>query len=382
MRGKVVWFVLGVLVGSLFLASAYPTGGNVQYVTPAVQRIPGKDYTTLLLYTPNGLPLDVNEVQKTVQEFVLKSNPNAKWHAYAVPELPKEVVLTGYGIKVTKDGRVDVLVLATRKGVSVQVIRIKSELTKWSTKKPEFQKDIPLAEKIGVPEGWSVKTIDSNGNVRVYTGESEPYWHPIGVATIHNEYPPAGNVYARTYFYELINSNDPNRVYFLVASGPNGEGIYEVDPGYGLWDNGNRNYDTYHTDTAKIINKWGLDKSIDPLLEIIKPINTLYGHSTTTRTIGYSPYISFTVTIPDSKMVPIADRSTQTSTWVLQFNSDSNDAKYSFGTMTASEGSVDKAKFHDGNWHDIVDITIWARFRKHWWYHYDVSASVKWSLKG
>ena len=78
---------------SLFVVSAYPTGNNVQYATPAVQKLPGKDYTTLLLYTPNGLPLDVKEVQKTVQEFVLKSAPNAKWHAYALPELPKDAVL-------------------------------------------------------------------------------------------------------------------------------------------------------------------------------------------------------------------------------------------------------------------------------------------------
>ena len=112
-----VWFILGVLVGSLFVVSAYPTGDNVQHVAPAVQKLPGSDYTALILYTPNGLPLNVKEVQKAVQEFVLKSAPNAKWHVYAVPELPEDAVLTGYGIKVTKDGRVDVLVLATRKGI-------------------------------------------------------------------------------------------------------------------------------------------------------------------------------------------------------------------------------------------------------------------------
>ena len=382
MRQKVVWFVLGVLVGSLFFASAYPTGNNVQHVAPAIQKLSGSDYTTLLLYTPNGLPLDVKEVQKVVQEFVLKSAPNAKWHVYAVPELPKDAVLTGYGIKVTKDGRIDVLVLATRKGVPVKPLEIKDELLKWSKEKPQFKEDVPVGGKIGVPEGWKAKTVDSSGNVKVYSGESEPYWHEIGSSTIHNEYPPAGNIYARTYFYSLENDNDPQRDYFLVASGPNGEGVYEIDPGYGLWHNGNYKYDTYHTDTAKIINRWGLDSSIDPLLEVVKPFNTIYGHTSETVQIGYSPFISFTLTVPDSKIIPVPDRSTQVATWILEFNSDSDDAKFTFGTMVASEGSVSQSKFHDGNWHDIVDITLWARFRKHWYYHYDVQAGVKWSLKG
>ena len=217
MRQKVVWFILGVLVGSLFVVSAYPTGNNVQYVAPAVQNLPGSDYTTLLLYTPNGLPLNVKEVQKVVQELVLKSAPNAKWHAYAVPELPKDAVLTGYGIKVTKDGRVDVLVLAMRKGVPVQVTSIRSKLMKWSTKKPEFQENIPLGEKIGVPEGWKVKTVDSSGNVKVYSGESEPYWKPLGHITIEQNDPPYGNIYALAYVYGLKDDNDPNWEYFMVA---------------------------------------------------------------------------------------------------------------------------------------------------------------------
>jgi len=382
MRGKAVWFVLGVLVGSLFVVSAYPMNNSVQYVAPAVQTIPGKGYTTMILNSPNGLPLNVKDVQQVVQKFIVKSAPNAKWHAYAVPELPKDAVLTGYGIKVTKDGRVDVLILATKKGAYIRPLNIKNELTKWSIKEPRFMPDMIPEENVGVPPGLKAMTVDSNGNVKTYTGESSPYWHEIGAATAHYEDPPAGNVYERTYFYQLMNDNDPNRDYFLVASGPNGEGVYEVDPGYGLFYNGNKNYDIYHTDTAKIINKWGLDTTIDPLLEVIKPVNTIYGHTSKTVTIGYSPYISFTTTIPDSKMMPVADRSTQVATWTLDFNSDSNDAKYTFGTMVSSEGSVSQMKFHDGKWHDIVDITIWARFRKHWWYHYDVTAGVKWRMQG
>ena len=382
MRQKVVWFILGVLVGSLFVVSAYPTNESVQYGAPTIQRIPSENYTTYVLYSKNGLPISQQFLKQTIPKLVEKSAPNAKWHVYAVPELPKGLVITGYGIKVTKDGRVNILITAKRASVPINVEKVRNELLEWSKKAPKFKPDIIPKEKIGVPKGWKVKTVDSNGNVKVYSGESSPYWHEIGSSTIHNEYPPAGNIYARTYFYHLENDNDPQRDYFLVASGPNGEGVYEIDPGYGLWYNGNYRYDTYHTDTAKIINKWGLDSSIYPHLEVVKPFNTLYGHTSKTVQIGYSPFISFTVTVPDSKIIPVPDRSTQVATWILDFDSDSNDAKFTFGTMVASEGSVSQSRFHDGNWHDIVDITLWSRFRKHWYYHYDVQAGVKWSLKG
>lgn len=104
MRQKMVWFLLGVLVGSLFVASAYPTNESVQYSIPAIQKITESNYTAYLLYSENSFPLDSDVLKSTVQTLVEESAPNAKWHVYAVPELPKSLVITGYGIKVTEEG--------------------------------------------------------------------------------------------------------------------------------------------------------------------------------------------------------------------------------------------------------------------------------------
>ncbi|WP_457750898.1 hypothetical protein [Thermococcus sp.] len=366
MRQKVVWFVLGVLVGSLFVVSAYPTGGNVQYVTPAVQRIPGSNYTTLLLYTPNGLPLNVKEVQKAVQEFVLKSAPNAKWHVYAVPELPKGTVITGYGIKVTKDGRAEMLIIATREGVPILTDKIQDELLGWSKKAPKFPPAVIPKEKIGVPRGWEVKTVDSSGNVRVYTGESEPYWKPLGEITIRVNDPPYGNIYALASVYGLEDDNDPNLEYFLVAPPKNApeEGRYEIDPGYGLREvEGNTNYKDYVTESAKIIHDWNMDSSLNPKLKIADPILHKNGHTTVQVTFGYPvPAVTFTSTIPNYEMLPAVDRSTQIATWLLKFDTDSSDAKYSFGTNVASEGYVSQSVLHNGQWHAIVNVKFQATF--------------------
>ncbi|WP_297534525.1 hypothetical protein, partial [Thermococcus sp.] len=253
-----------------------------------------------------------------------------------------------------------------RKGVPVQVTSIRSELMKWSTKKPEFQEDIPLGEKIGVPEGWSVKTVDSSGNVKVYSGESEPYWKPLGHITIEQNDPPYGNIYALAYVYGLKDDNDPNWEYFMVAPPKNApeEGRYEIDPGYGLREvEGNTNYKDYVTESAKIIHNWNLDPSLNPKLKIADPILHKNGHTTVQITFGYPvPAVTFTSTIPNYEMLPAVDRSTQIATWLLKFDTDSLDAKYSFGTNVASEGYVSQSVLHNGQWHAIVNVKFQATF--------------------
>ncbi|BAD85497.1 hypothetical protein TK1308 [Thermococcus kodakarensis KOD1] len=372
MRQKMVWFLLGVLVGSLFVASAYPTNESVQYSIPAIQKITESNYTAYLLYSENSFPLDSDVLKSTVQTLVEESAPNAKWHVYAVPELPKSLVITGYGIKVTEEGRVDILITATRSGAPILSDKIKDELLQWSKKAPKFKPDIIPKEKIGVPEGWKVKAVDSNGNVKVYSGESSPYWHNFGALTIEVNDPPYGNIYAKFYAYGLWNDDDPSREYFLVAPDENGEGRYEIDPGYGLLEvEGNKNYKRYVADSSKIIHNWNLEPNLDPQLDRADPVGSLGGHTTTQVTVGYPPAVTFTVTIPDSKILPAVDRSTETATWLLDFNMYSEDAKYSFKTNVASEGHVNENALHDGQWHAIVNVKFQATFK-----YYDVGGGT------
>ncbi len=368
MRQKVVWFILGVLVGSLFVASAYPTNGSVRYGTPAIQRIPGENYTAYLLYPKNGLPLSPQFLKQTIPKLVEKSAPNAKWHVYAAPELPKGSVITGYGIKVTRDGRVDILITATNMNNPILPDRIRGELLEWSKKAPKFKPDVIPKEKIGVPKGWKVKTVDSNGNVKVYSGESSPYWKPLGDVTIRVNDAPYGNIYALATVYGLKDDNNPNREYFLVAppkSAP-AEGRYEIDPGYGLKEvEGNTNYGDYVTYSAKIIHNWNIDPSLNPELMIADPVRHQNGHTTVQITFGYPiPAVTFTSTIPNFEMLPAVDRSTQIATWLLKFDTNSLDAKYSFKTDVASETSVSQSVLHNGQWHAIVNVKFQAAFRE------------------
>ncbi|WP_297465447.1 hypothetical protein [Thermococcus sp.] len=358
MRQKVVWFVLGVLVGSLFVVSAYPAGNDVQYAAPAVQKIPGEDYTTLLIYTPNGLPLNVENVQKAAQEFVLKSAPNAKWHAYALPELPKDAVLTGYGIKVTGDGRVDVLILAAGKGTPVQGTKIKNEMEEWGKKRPEFQEDIPLGEKIGVPEEWSVKTVN-NGNVKIYTGESSPYWHNFGRLELRYDDPPYGKLYARFYIWGLWNDGNPTEERFLCTTDENGRGTYRVTPGIAIGGN----YGKYFTNDIKITHDWGIDPALHGRLGIMKPAGTINRYETLTISIGP---VSYPLAIGGYKVYGDAIDPQAVWDFDIPYNEDASHHTIEF--MPSSEGIVKESVLHDGSWHDVTRIKLWAKFRSVHWY--------------
>ena len=106
-----------------------------------------------------------------------------------------------------------------------------------------------------------------------------------------------------------------------------------------------------------------MDSSLDPKLMIADPVLTHNGHTTVQVTIGYpTPAVTFTSTIPDYKMLPAIDRSTQVATWLLKFNTDSDDAKYSFKTDVASEASVSQTVLHNGQWHSIVNVKFQATF--------------------
>ncbi len=387
MRQKVVWFILGVLVGTLFVVSAYSSSESVQYAVPAIQRIPEQNYTIYLLYPKNGLPISQDFLKETVPKLVEKSAPNAKWHVYAVPELPKGSVITGYGIKVTKDGRVEILITATGKGAPIMPDKIRSELLEWSKKAPKFKPDVIPKEKIGVPKGWKVKTVDSNGNVKVYSGESSPYWHNFSAVEIRKVDPPHGNLYARFYMYGLWNDGDPKWETFLV--GPGDGAVYRIAPGYGLRESGNRRYDDFVTYRARIVHDWNLDSRLDPQLELVKPIieeGMFKCHSQVLATIGGTPSLTFTATIPEYEMDPVADIDLQRAVWIMKFNPRSRDAKYTFGTMVASSARVKEAVLHDGNWHRIVGVSLWVKFEScapgaGFCLHPETSAGVVWYVK-
>ncbi|WP_297523164.1 hypothetical protein [Thermococcus sp.] len=382
MRQRVVWFVLGVLIGSLFVVSAYPNDKGVQYGVPAVQEIAGENYTAYIFYSKSGLPIDRGELVKKIDTLLNATAPNAKWQAYAIPDLPKDVVLIGYGIKVAPDGRTESYILAARKNFLPQK-NSKTELLKWAEKKPIFASKIPIGT-YGPPKGWEVKISSSNGEERVLSGQVSPYWYDIGPAEMKLNYPPYGNINMKFHLYALIHDGDPQHVSFLLAPGKNGDGWYKIEPGYEIKNIlGNNNYGDYITDTAKIIHDWNLDPAFEPEIETAEPLEILGGHRDITISIGYPPSLSFTVTIPDSYMFPAEDSSTQKAGWLLEFNTYSGDAMYAFYTNVYSTAKVKQSALLDGHWHKIVKVNFEAVFIKQDDYEHTHEAimTLTWNLK-
>ncbi|ASJ11079.1 hypothetical protein A3L12_07085 [Thermococcus sp. P6] len=353
MRQKVVWFLIALLAGSVFFVSAHPSEGNIQYTSPEVHKLRGENYAALLLSTPNGLPLNIEETMKTVQEFLLKSSPNAKWHAYAVPELPKDVLLNGYGIKVTKDGRIDVLVLASRRGVVLKPVKVREELAEWGKKAPEFMPDKVPKEKVGVPEGWKVETVDSSGNVRTYTGESSPYWHNFGRLELRLDDPPYGKLYAQFYMWGLWNDNPPAEERFLCTTDENGHGTYRVTPGIAIGGN----YGYYLTDDIKIIHDWGVEPGLNGRLGVVKPVGVINNYEYVTVTIGPVSYPLATegYEVHGDAIDPLA-------VWDFDIVHNGESSRHSIEFMPSSEGVVKESVLHDGNWHSVIKVKLQAKF--------------------
>ncbi|ASJ00303.1 hypothetical protein [Thermococcus gorgonarius] len=381
MRQKVVWFILGVLVGSLFVVSAYPMNGSVQYSAPTIQRIPGENYTTYLLYPKNGLPISAQFLKETIPKLLEKSAPNAKLHAYAIPELPEGAVISGYGIKVTKDGRVNILVTATRNGAPILPDKIRSELLEWGKKAPEFKPDVIPKEKVGVPKGWEVKIVDSNGNVKVYSGESSPYWHNFGRVEMSLDYKPYGRLYGMFYVWGLWNDNDPKEERFMITpygGSSNSVGVYRVTPGTAI-----DSYGRYFTNDFKIIHNWGIDPELNGRLGPMYPAGIIGGHDTLTLNFGPSPGVSYTIDVDGYKVYGDALNPKAVWDFDIPYNEDASHHTIAFNGY--SEGAVDEGALHDGEWHTIFQVELWARFRDRsilgLLYHYDGSVSVNWLLK-
>jgi len=362
MHQKVVWFVLGVLIGSLFLVSAYPTLNDKQYTAPTVETFNETDYTAHFFYTKNGLPIDRETLTRRIKLLIEKDAPNAKFHAYAVPNLPNDVVLLGYGIKVMKNGCTETYIIAAKKG-STPNEDVRAKLLGWAKKKPNFAGKISMGT-YGPPEGWEVKLSSNTGKEKAPTEVVSPYWYDIGPGEIQLTYPPYGDIYMRFHLYIMFHDGDPQWDYFLLAPGKNGDGKYEIDPGYGQKAMGISNYGDYVTFSAMILHDWNVDASLSPHIETAEPLEN--GENQKDRevqiTIGVQPSLTFTAVFPSSYMFPSVARSTQKAAWLLEFARGSADARYSFKTNVASWAKVKQSALRDGRWHPIVRAKFQANF--------------------
>ncbi|WP_297510849.1 hypothetical protein [Thermococcus sp.] len=353
--------MLGVLLGSLLIASTYPTKESVQYGTPAIQKVAGENYTAYILYPKKGLPISTQFLKETIPKLVEKSAPNAKLYAYSIPELPEGSVITGYGIKVTNDGRVDIFITATRSGAPILPDRIRSELFEWSKRAPKFKPDVIPREKVGVLEGWEVKTVDSNGNVKVYTGESEPYWHNFGRQRLRYDAPPYGKFYAEFYMWGLWKDNDPRTETFACTKDRSGHGIYRITPGILLKRQGISGYGDYRIRKIKIVHDWGINPALNGHLDDMGPIGVINRYQTVPVSVGP---VSYSLAVGGYKVY--GDSIDPPAVWTINTLGTggmyTETSEHAVGIMVASSGEVLERALHDGNWHAVIRIKLSGEF--------------------
>jgi len=367
MQQKAVWFMLGVLLGSLFFIAAEPSNnifGLRQKNDVQVEVLDFQGHKVFLLYGTLEKPLTpalISQKMKSIMEL-----SKSRYKMYALPIETPSTKIVGYGVKISQDGSVEVNIQRVVADGIINITKIHENLKKWA--KEPFQRlpDIKAERPIGTPHGYEVKAIKSDGTETLLAQDtSEPYWHNFGAVKDEVFYPPYGDIYAKAYYWGLWNDNDPNREYFMVAGDQYGTGAYyRSDPGYELKNEwGYSNYLPYRNYEGGIYHKWKLETSLLPNLEEVEPGTPLDGPATYQLSIGYGGVsLPLVVVVPSYGMYTAVDQSGARVKWGLNFDMYSNSGKYSFQTRVASVGSVSESALKDGRWHSIVETDYEVTF--------------------
>jgi len=302
---------------------------------------------------------------------VIASRFGGKIHVLAIPLNGRGTVIVGYGIKFFNDDRIAVKVI--RAPVSKLGLISRDEVVKnlgnWAREKPYFHPDI-RAIPLGMPKGYEGKAVDvaTGGETIIPQTTSTPYWHDFGPVEDQRIDPPYGNIYMVYHVWGLWNDGNPNREWIAVAGdGTTGltNSYYQIEPGIELKDYfDDNNYEEFKTKEARISHKWDLDPSLKPTLGAVNP-TTIPGETTITTGVGAEgASISYTVVIPDEKMLSYTNGVNPGADWVLEFNPNADCAKTTFSTMVGSVASFDQKALHDGKWHRIVEVDFQVTFQK------------------
>lgn len=362
-----MWFAVGVLLGSLFVVLANPTSNPIsvgESTSLRVEKLDLPDHAAFILFGTPEKPLTPNVIDQEMCRLMKSMSIKSRYKVYALPVETPETKIVGYGIKVTDDGKFEIKIQRIVEGKGINTMKIHESLRSWAKEPLRSIQDVKAERPLGVPEGYKVKAVTNDGREMVFSeGAYEPYWHPFGPVEDEVISPPYGNVYVRVYYWGLGNDNDPNREYFMVAGDQYGSGAYyRSEPGYGLRQV-NPDYLPYRTWRGTIFHKWNLETGLSPNLHEIEPGTPLEGPATYQFFIGYKGVtIPIYVLVPSYGMYAIADSSQELVKWVIDFDLESNSAKYTFQTRVSSVGSVSESTLKDGNWHKIVETDYEVKF--------------------
>ena len=224
MRGKVIWFVLGILVGGLFVVSAYPTNSSVHYSVPGLQKI---NNTVPVYYIGENIPeyfvktMRVNPNQDiraphvlVVDSFYVKNNRQLR-------ELVKKDILSGIPvivignpevIKGTFKGQFFAELVAGRgpEGKPIKKATVYGYVTYPSNGilvSREFVSIDRVPEAIKEAYNWAVKNLKPNAGtfkLGVKPLSSGAYWSYKSQLdfTTGDDWKPYGRLNVRTIYYQ------------------------------------------------------------------------------------------------------------------------------------------------------------------------------------
>ncbi|WP_297437744.1 hypothetical protein [Thermococcus sp.] len=333
MRQKVVWFVLGVLVGSLFVVSAYPTNSSVQYSVPVVQKI---NNTVPVYYVGSNVSKYFKEAIrmnpslsiKTPHILVVESS-HVK-NSSQLRELVKKEILSG--IPVIVIGSPEVISGTFRGQFFAELVAGRGPGRKPVKKATvygyvTYPSDAILVSREfvsidSVPGAikeayiWAVKNLKPNaGTFKLGVGplSSGAYWSYQSQLdfTSGDDWKPYGRLNVRTIYYKLINDGSTTYDWYDVHV------RQQSVPGKELWSDSEwRTADMYTWVDADYYNSYGFLSDYAP--------TTTSGASTVGVSIGVSAgedgatisaSQSWSYTIPDVFVHDQSDYSQELAKW-------------------------------------------------------------------
>ncbi len=332
MRQKVVWLTLGVLIGSLFVVSAYPTNGSSRHTVPVFQRI---NNAVPVYFIGNNIPRYFTETAQAnpslelktphilvVESSCVKDNPRLE-------ELVRREILSGIPVIVIGDpgvingafkGQFFAELVAGRgpDGKPVGGATVYGYVTYPSNGVLVSKEFISIDDKTKAIKGaynWALSNLQPNaGALRLGVAplSSGAYWSYKGQLdfTSGDNWEPYGRLNVRTLYYGLIDDGSSQYDWYDVHV------RQQSVPGKELWNSGWRTADMYTWIDADYYNPNGFLSDYEP--------TTTSGTTTVDVAIGIpagergaegSAPQSWSYTLPNVRVYDESDYSQELAKW-------------------------------------------------------------------
>ncbi|WP_457750806.1 hypothetical protein [Thermococcus sp.] len=408
MRQKVVWFILGVLVGSLFVVSAHPTGSeasgsNIQHTTLGIQKINNKVPVyyigeTFPEYFKNTLQISQLSKSADIPHILVVNSTCAKNNSY-LKELVKKEILSGTPVIVVGDPKI---ISETFKGqffaklVTVSGLNGKNEKktvygyitypSRGTLVSKEFISIDTETNALKEAYAWAVRNIAPNaGNFKLTTDalSSGAYWSYRSQLdfTSGDAWKPYGKLNVRTIYYKLINDGSSQYDWYDIHV------RQQSVPGKELWNSDWRTSDMYTWIDANYHDQDGFLCDYEPTTTVgTSTVGVAIGVVAGVKDAQVSVSQSWSYTTPDVRVYDEGDYSQELAKWWHDIAEDKAVGKQ---TYQIEPGATLRFRETPGVvhvWEEGYGVayarppSLWERLSGQWVWHYSGSKWVEFSI--